>query len=69
MNRVAAFQTAICSLAVGALSTGTSTFVVAASQGHLGMVSGLAGCAALAVGTWLVHVGHCRGMLPGSVKG
>lgn len=65
MNRVAAFQTAICTLAVGAISTGTSTFVLAASAGNLGFTVGLAGLGALAVGSYLVYLGHCRGMLAG----
>lgn len=64
LNRRAAFQTAVCTLAVGALSAGTSTFVVAASGAGLSWAGGLAATGSLAVGTWLVYLGHCRSMLP-----
>lgn len=63
MNRAAAFQTAVCTLAMGALSAGTSTFVFAASGGGLDLLRGLGAVGAIAVGTWLVYVGHCRGMM------
>ena len=62
-RKVAVTQTAVCTLAVGALSAGTSTFVVAAHGGGLSWAGGLAGLASLAVGTWLVYLGHCRNLM------
>lgn len=64
MNRAAAFQTTVCTIAVGAISAGTSTFVMAATQGSLGFMPALAGLSSIAVGSWLVYLGHCRAMLP-----
>lgn len=64
MDRFAAFQAAICTLAVSAISASVSTFVVASNTGALTALQGLAAGASLATGSWLVYVGHCRSLLP-----
>lgn len=63
MNRVAAFQTAVCTLAISALSAGTATFVFAAQGGGLDWLRAIGAVGCVALGSWLVYVGHCRGML------
>lgn len=64
MNRPAAFQTAVCTLAVSALSAGTSVFVLAAHGGGISALSALGAVGSMAAGTWLVYLGHCRNLLP-----
>lgn len=64
MDRVVLFQTAVCTLAVSAISAGVSTFVLAANGHGLDSLRALGAAASLLTGSWLVYLGHCRSLLP-----
>ena len=68
MNRVAAFQAAICTLAVSAISAAVTVFVMATQTGTFDIPRVLAAIGCLGVGSWLVYVGHCRSMLPAPAR-
>jgi hypothetical protein len=62
VNREAAFQTALCTTAMAAVSAGTLFFVDATRGGPLTLARAGAALVLVAIGTWFIYIGHCRNM-------